>query len=157
MSVVNITVSRFTVQYMLKENETDRPMMLPMNAYSVDLTLEVPDELSEYVPLYIKGFEGLDPNGAETRIIPEYNAPREVVKKWKKYLKTEYPDSFDSKPMPDMVIDSAISCTLEDAIKDALDELWDNTLAKTLNAEPDIPEGYRLGSRYIHLESWNVK
>ena len=157
MSVVNITVTRFTVQYMLKENETDRPMMLPMNAYSVDLTLEVPDELSEYVPLYIKGFEGLDPNAAETRIIPEYNAPREVVKKWKKYLQTEYPDVFDSKTKPDIVIDSAISCTLEDAIKDALDELWDNTLAKTLNAEPDIPDGYRFGSRYIHLESWNVK
>lgn len=157
MSVVNITVSRFTVQYMLKENETDRPMMLPMNAYSVDLTLEVPDELSEYVPAYVKGFEGLDPNDAETRIIPEYKAPKEVVKKWKKYLLKEYPDAFDSKTKPDMVIDSAISCTLEDAIKDALDELWDNTLAKTLNAEPDIPEGYRLGSRYIHLESWNVK
>jgi hypothetical protein len=158
MAFADVTVSKFTVQYMLKDLERDMPTMLPLKAYSVDLTLEVPDELAQYLPAYVKGFQGLDPNAAEARVIPEYSAPSEVVKKWKKILTKEYPDAFNAKQTkPDMVIDCAISCTLEDAIKDALEELWDKSLAESLKAVPDVPDGYRIGARYIHLVDWNVK
>lgn len=158
MAVANVSVNKFTVQYMLKDLKKDMPRMLPLKAYSVDLTLEVPDELAEYLPKYVKGFQGLRPDSAETRIIPEYSAPADVVKKWKHTLMTEYPDAFDAKKTkPDMVIDCAISCTLEDAIKDALEDLWDKSLAESLKAVPDIPPGYRIGARYIHLVDWTVK
>lgn len=158
MAMVDVAVSKFNVQYMLKDMERDMPHMLPLKSYSVDLSLEVPDELSQYIPAYIRGFEGLDPNSAEARIIPEYGAPTDVVKKWRKILAKEYPDSFSVKgTKPDMVIDCAISCTLEDAIKDALEEIWDKNLAESLKAVPDVPEGFRIGARYIHLVSWNVK
>lgn len=158
MATAKVSVTRFTVQYMLKDTERDIPSMLPQKSYSVDLELEVPDELSPYLPAYISGFQGLGPDSAEKRIIPEYSAPAEVVKKWKKVLLTDYPDAFEPKMLkPDMVIDCAISCTLEDAIKDALEEIWDNNLAKSLNAEPEVPEGFRIGGRFIHLVDWNIK
>ena len=151
-------MNKFTVQYMLKDNERDMPLMLPMKAYTVDLTLEVPDELAAYLPMYTKGFQGLDPESAEARIIPEYGAPTEIVKKWKRILMTDYPDAFDAKlTKPDMVIDCAISCTLEDSIKDALEEIWDKSLAKSLSAVPDVPSGFKIGDRYIHLVNWCVK
>ena len=158
MAFADVSVNKFTVQYMLKDLERDMPQMLPLKAYSVDLTLEVPDELAQYLPAYVKGFQGLDPESAEARVIPEYGAPNEVVRKWKKTLMTEYPDAFNAKlTKPDMVIDCAISCTLEDAIKDALEEIWDKSLAQSLKAVPDVPEGFRIGARYTHLVDWTVK
>lgn len=158
MAFVGVSVTKFTVQYMLKDLEKDMPSMLPLKSYSVDLTLEMPDELAPYLPQYVKGFQGLVPGSSEKRLIPEYKAPADVVKQWKRTLMTEYPDAFDAKKTkPDMVIDSAISCTLEDSIKDALEELWDKSLAESLKAVPDVPEGYRIGARYIHLVDWTVK
>lgn len=158
MAEVTVTVNKFTVQYMLKDDERDMPTMLPQKSYAVDLSLEVPDELAVYLPAYTNGFQGLDPETADARIIPEYGAPTEVVKKWKKVLMRDYPDAFDAKLLKaDMVIDCAISCTLEDAIKDALDEVWDKSLVKSLGAEPEVPAGFHVGARYIHLVDWTVK
>lgn len=159
MATVGISVTKFTVQYMLKDIERDMPKMLPVKSYSVDLELEVDDELEQFLPAYISGYQdSTSQDSTDRRIIPEYSAPSSVVKKWKKILLKEYPDNFDAKIMkPDMVIDCAISCTLEDSIKDALEEIWDNTLAKSLNAEPEVPEGYRVAGRYIHLADWTVK
>jgi hypothetical protein len=156
MASINIKVDKFTVQYMLKSIDLDTPLMLPLTPYSVELNLEIPDELAPFVPAYIKGFSGTDPEAAEARIIPEYNAPRETVKKWKDILIRDYPDSFIPSTKPDMIIDSAIGCTLEDAIKDSLETLWDKTLEAQLNASPEIPEGYRKGTRFINLVKWSV-
>ena len=69
----------------------------------------------------------------------------------------EYPDSFDTGTDPDMIIDSAISCTIEDTIKDSLESLWTGVLESQLNAAPEVPEGYRIGARYIHLVEWGIK
>ena len=161
MAAVTVEVTEFTVQYVLKDTERDIPKMHPLNKYSVDLELEIPDDLQQYLPAYVEGMklrENPDiKGGKDGALIPEYDAPREVVKKWKKFLMANYEDSFDKTTGPDMVIDSAISCTLEDSIKDSLESLWDETLEESLGAAPEVPPGYRRDTRFIHLVDWKVK
>ena len=104
--------------------------------------------------------EELEPWGDDEdkeKLVPEYCAPNELVKKWRARLMKEYPDSFDTGTDPDMIIDSAISCTIEDTIKDSLESLWTGVLESQLNAAPEVPEGYRIGARYIHLVEWGIK
>lgn len=161
MSAVTVEVTEFTVQYVLKDIERDIPRMLPLNKYSVDLELEIPDTLQQYLPAYVEGMKLRDnpdiKGGNDGALIPAYGAPKEVVKKWKKFLMENYDDAFDKSTGPDMVIDSAISCTLEDSIKDSLESLWDETLEESLGAAPEVPPGYRRDARFIHLVDWKVK
>lgn len=161
MATVTVDVTEFTVQYVLKDAERDMPMMLPRQSYSVDLELDIPDELEPYLQTYVEGMKLKDnpdiKGGDDGALIPSYGAPKEVVKKWKKFLMTNYSDSFDKNTGPDMVIDSAISCTLEDSIKDSLETVWDEVLEKSLDAAPVVPPGYRRDNRLIHLCSWKVK
>jgi hypothetical protein len=57
MATVTVDVTEFTVQYVLKEIERDMPMMLPRQSYSVDLELEIPDELEPYLQTYVEGMK----------------------------------------------------------------------------------------------------
>ena len=160
MAEVKVDVTRFTVQYVMKDVEKDIPKMLPVENYSVELEVDVPDELVEYIPAYVEAVKKnaeASEDDPEARVIPEYSAPPDLVKKWKKTLMTDYPDSFDSRMPDDSVIDAALSCTIGDSIADSLDELWDNVLEGQLGARPEEPPGYRVAGRYVHLVEWTVK
>ena len=55
----------------------------------------------------------------------------------------------------DEVAAAVIGCTLEDTLKDALEECWDSVLGpKYKNAIPVAPPGFKVASRYIHLLKW---
>lgn len=160
MATIQVTVDKFTVQYMLKDTARDIPKMLPVKSYSVDLEVEVDDSLLQYIPAYtaaVKQAAAADSDEDKEKLVPEYCAPKELVKKWRASLMKEFPDSFDTGTDPDMIIDSAISCTIEDTIKDSLESLWTGVLESQLNAAPEVPEGYRIGARYIHLVEWGIK
>lgn len=155
-SQIQVTVDEFTVQYLLKDEKTDMPRPLPLKTFSVDLEIEIPDDLAQFVPAYSK----VKASGEDgERAIPIYVATKETVKRWKAWLQKYEPDSFSDIRLlsPDQVIDAAISCSIEDTINDALGEIWDSQLAKALNALPEVPEGYRVQDRFIHLRKWHVK
>jgi hypothetical protein len=160
MAEVKVDVTKFTVQYVLKDTEKDIPRMLPLESYSVELEVEVPDELVPYVPAYadaVRRNAEAEADDPEARFMPEYCAPPELVEGWKKKLKRDYPDSFEGGMQDDMVIDAALSCTIEDSINDSLEELWDNVLEGQLGASPEVPPGFRVAGRYVHLVEWKLK
>lgn len=154
MSTVNVKVSKFSVQYMLKDDENDMPKVLPLRMFTVSLKLAVPDDLEPYIEQYISGFS--DNGESEERIVPEYNAPKHLVEKWRKEFKEQFPDTIRSDTPPDAIMDMAIGFKLEDALESSLDAVWDKDLAKRLNAVPDVPSGYHLAGRYINLLDWSV-
>ena len=159
MAEIQVEVTKFSVQYILKDEQTDMPKILPPSQFAVDLDVEAMDELVPYLPIYTEALLKqaiADPDDPERKTVPQYGAPAELVGKWKKKLKKKYPGSFAGKIDADVYIDAAISCTIEDNIKDALEELWDG-MAEELNAVPEPPPGFRVGGRYIHLLEWKVK
>ena len=159
MAEIKVEVTKFSVQYILKNEETDMPKILPASQFSVDLEVEALDELVPYLPIYTAAVlkqAVADPDDPERKVVPQYDAPADLVAKWKKKLKRKYPGAFYGKIDPDVYIDSAISCTVEDSIKDALEDLWDG-MAEELKAVPEPPPGFRVGGRYIHLLEWKLK
>ena len=155
-SPIQVTVDEFTVQYILKDERTDMPKPLPMKTFSVDLEVDIPDDLAKFVSEYSK----VKASGEDgERAIPIYVAPKETVKRWRAWLQKYDPDSFSDIKMlsPDQVIDAAISCSIEDTITDSLGEVWDSQLANSLGAIPEVPEGFRIHDRFIHLKRWHVK
>ena len=159
MAEIKIEVTKFSVQYILKDERTDMPKILPPAQYSVELEVDALDELVPYLPVYTEAIMKqavADPDDPERKVVPQYGAPAELVAKWKKKLKRKYPGAFNGKIDADVYIDSAISCTIEDNIKDTLEALWDG-MADELKAVPEPPPGFRVGGRYIHLLEWKVK
>lgn len=150
LNSVRVVIDDFTVQYFMKEDKTDKPSFGPLGHYKAELTINVLAELVPYLKTYVM-------NSACGDQIP-YDAPKTLVSKWKRKLKRENPDYFNrTKVSPDEVIDGAISCTIEDDIKDALEECWDDMLAPLFSGSvPTPPPNYHIGGRYIHLYKWHI-
>ena len=167
-----IKVSDFTVQYILKDLKYDMAQPQPIRHYSARITVMVPSVIIPFVPTFMKNLEVAEDaaNGKDTCPFP-YNLPKELSNKWEAWLKSEYPDFIiedKSDPVPGMprkkrrsldsdeIAAAVIGCTLEDTLKDALEECWDSILGpKYKNAIPVAPEGFKVACRYIHLLKWN--
>lgn len=141
------------VQYMYKDSRTDLPTMGPLSNYTTRVAVECPSDLVGYMETYVANMTAAD----DPDIEPEsYCADKDVVTRWKKWLKRKYPDEFAGKLTDDQVMEGAISCTVEDLIKDAIDAGWDTTIAEELGALPDVPAGCHVGAHFIHVRSWRV-
>lgn len=169
-TAIDITVSDFTVQYIFKDLLLDRASPQPIRHYSARMKVAVPSVIVPYIETYIKnrGIAAELEEGKDPCPYP-YNLPTELRKKWKKWLKSEYPDFIVENNEPvapgqkvrrremdsDEIAAAVISCTLEDTLADSLEYCWDNVLGpKFKDAIPVPPDGYKIGSRYIHLISW---
>lgn len=164
-----VKVTDFTVQYILKDLKYDMPQPQPTRHYSARIRVLVPSTIIPYIPTFIKNMSVTEDavNGKDTCPFP-YNLPKDVASAWKAWLKAEYPDFIiEEEPIPGMtrkkrrkmdadeIAAAVISCTLEDTLKDALEECWDTVLGpKYKNAIPVAPEGYKVACRYIHLLKW---
>lgn len=167
-----VTVNDFTVQYILKDLKYDMPQPQPIRHYSARIRVNVPSSIIPYIPIFIKNLSVAEEaaNGNDTCPFP-YNLPKDVAGTWTTWLKDEYPDFIiEEEPVPGMskkkrrkmdsdeIAGAVISCTLEDTLKDALEECWDTVLGpKYNNAIPVAPEGYKVACRYIHLLKWTVE
>ena len=171
---LNVKVTDFTVQYILKDIKYDMPQPQPLRHYSAKLSILVPKAIMPYIPTYTRNrylSEETDGEMAKDTCPFPYIIPKETVSKWKKWLKAEYPDympeapvEYDEKGNPkkkrsktdsDEIACAVISCTLEDTLNDALEECWDEVLGpKFKGAIPVAPEGYYVAGRYIHLLKW---
>ena len=150
MTATVIMVDDFTVQYFMKDKVTDKPKFGPLVHYKAELTINVNSELSPFLKTYCL-------NASNDDQIP-YDAKPNLVKKWRRRLKESNPEYFDRKKVSaDEIIDGAISCSIEDDIKDALEECWDDSLAPMFHGSvPVPPPNYKIGGRYIHLYKWHV-
>ena len=164
-----VKVSDFTVQYILKDLKYDMAQPQPIKHYSARVKVLVPSCIIPYIPTFIQNISVAEDmaDGNDTCPFP-YNLPKDLAKTWKAWLKEEYPDFIieaETVPYisnkkrqnmdPDEIAAAVISCTLEDTLKDALEECWDTVLGpKYKNAIPVAPEGYRVACRYIHLLKW---
>lgn len=166
---LSVKVDDFTVQYILKDLKYDMPQPQPTRHYSARIRVLVPTCIIPFIPTYLKNLTVAEDvaDGKDTCPFP-YNLPKDVAGKWKAWLKSEYPDFIiEAEPEPgtgkkkrhrmdtDEIAAAVISCTLEDTLKDALEECWDTVLGpKYRNAIPVAPEGYKVACRYIHLLKW---
>ena len=164
-----IKVSDFTVQYILKDLKYDMPQPQPIRHYSARITVMVPSVIIPFVPTFMKNLEVAEDaaNGKDTCPFP-YNLPKGLARTWQAWLKAEYPDFIiEEEPIPGMppkkrrsmdvdeIAAAVIGCTLEDTLKDALEECWDTILGpKYKNAIPVAPPGFKVACRYIHLLKW---
>ena len=154
---IEVVIDKFTVQYMLKDKINEKPFMLPLKSYKTSLTMKVPGSIAPFIPAFIRGFQGLDPEAVEARIIPEYNAPKNVVDRWRRFISERYPDVLDEKTSADAIIDLAVSFSVKDKLDAVMDKLWDTKLCEMLKATPEVPEGYGLAGRYLHIINWHIK
>ena len=168
-TTLTIKVSDFTVQYILKDLKYDMPQPQPVRHYSARITVMVPSIIIPFIPTFMRNLAVAEDSatGKDTCPYP-YNLPKDLARKWKEWLKHEYPDFIiEAESVPglpkkrhsmdnDEIAAAVIACTLEDTLKDALDECWDNVLGpKYKNAIPVAPDGYKVACRYIHLLKWN--
>lgn len=140
------------VQYMFKDVRTDMPVMCEPTSHAVEVTVPCPPDLVKYLTTYVANAV----HASRQEEQESYTADRESVKKWKARLKRKYPDEFAGKLTDDDVIEGAVSCSIEDAIKDTVEERWDGEIGPGLGAVPAVPDGKRLGGRFIHLNSWTM-
>lgn len=153
---IEVVIDKFTVQYMLKDLINEKPFMLPLKSYTTKLTMKVPESIAQYIPAFVRGFQGMDPDSVEARIIPEYNAPKNVVDRWRRFINERYPDSLGDNTSPDAIIDLAISFSVKDKLDAVMDKLWDTKLCTMLKAAPEVPKGYGLAGRYLRIENWHI-
>lgn len=166
---LSVKVEDFTVQYILKDLKYDMAQPQPIRHYSARIRVLVPKAILPYVPTFVKNLDVANDasEGKETCPFP-YNLPKDVARKWKAWLKSEYPDFIiEGEPDntgkkkrqtmdTDEIAAAVISCTLEDTLKDALEECWDTSLGpKYKGAIPVAPDGYKVACRYIHLLKWS--
>lgn len=167
-SPVTIKVEDFTVQYILKDEKYDMPQPQPLKHYSAKLTILVPSCIVEYIPTYVKNRNVKEDDPEFEDVCPyPYHLPKPTAAKWKKWLKSEYPDYMPTpKDQPngkkktqvdtDEIANAVMSCALEDTLIDALEECWDETLGPQYKGGiPTAPDGFYVAGRHIHLLKWS--
>ena len=83
-----------TIQYMLKNKDTDMPKFCPITNIDIPLSIDVADDVVPYIKIYLNNIEEYELAKKEKRIANEqsYDVNDIFISSWYKILKKAYKD-----------------------------------------------------------------
>lgn len=149
-----------TIQYMLKNKDTDMPKFCPITNIDIPLSIDVADDVVPYIKIYLNNIEEYELAKKEKRIANEhsYDVNDIFISSWYKILKKAYKDIINKKMESNLLVEYAIQYSVFGIAEDYIDEHWDTTISKKfLSIIPVDDCNYYIANKIIKIIKFNLK